>query len=93
MLFRSVQCILKELSMFRFRKMLVFWTWNHHVLSMYWLSTGRFVPSVECPRTETKTRARVRARNDDWRSEDDEGEDESDADGATWGYDNESETT
>jgi hypothetical protein len=24
---------------------LVFWTWNHHVLSIYWLSTGGFVPS------------------------------------------------
>ena len=41
-----VQCILKELSMFWVRKMLVFWTWNHHVLSIYWLSTGGFVPSV-----------------------------------------------
>ena len=40
-----VQCILKELSMFWFRKVLVFWTWNHHVLSKYWLSTGGFVPS------------------------------------------------
>ena len=40
-----VQCILKELSIFWFRKVLVFWTQNHHVLSMYWLSTGRFVPS------------------------------------------------
>ena len=38
-------------------------------------------------------RARARARNNDWRSEDDEGEDESDADRATWGYDDESETT
>jgi hypothetical protein len=25
---------------------LVFWTWNHHVLSIYWLSTGGFVPGV-----------------------------------------------
>jgi hypothetical protein len=33
--------------MFWFRKVLVFWTWNHHVLSMYWLSTGGFVPSVK----------------------------------------------
>ena len=42
-----VQCILKELSMFWFRKVLVFWTWNHHVLSTYWLSTEGFAPS-EC---------------------------------------------
>ena len=40
-----VQCILKELSIFWFRKVLVFWTWNHHGLSVYWLSTGGFVPS------------------------------------------------
>ena len=33
--------------MFWFRKVLVFWTWNHHVLSMYWLSIGGFVPSVK----------------------------------------------
>ena len=45
-----VQCILKELSMFWFRKVLVFWTWNHHVLSKYWLSTGGFVPSDNFPR-------------------------------------------
>jgi hypothetical protein len=25
---------------------LVLWTWNHHVLSIYYLSTGGFVPSV-----------------------------------------------
>jgi hypothetical protein len=24
---------------------LVLWTWNHHVLSIYYLSTGGFVPS------------------------------------------------
>ena len=35
----------EELSMFWLRKVLVFWTWNYHVLSIYWLSTGRFVPS------------------------------------------------
>jgi hypothetical protein len=32
--------------MFWLRKVLVFWTWNYHVLSIYWLSTGDFVPSV-----------------------------------------------
>jgi hypothetical protein len=32
--------------MFWLRKVLVFWTWNYHVLSIYWLSTGGFVPSV-----------------------------------------------
>ena len=42
-----VQCILKELSMFWFRKVLVFWTWNHHVLRIYCLHTGGFVPSVK----------------------------------------------
>ena len=31
--------------MFWLRKVLVFWTWNYHVLSIYWLSTGGFVPS------------------------------------------------
>jgi hypothetical protein len=36
--------------MFWLRKVLVFWTWNHHVLSMYWFSTGGFVPSVYCAR-------------------------------------------
>ena len=40
-----VQCVLKELSMFQLRKVLVLWTWNHHVLSIYWLSTVGFVPS------------------------------------------------
>jgi hypothetical protein len=33
--------------MFWLRKVLVFWTWNYHVLSIYWLSTGGFVPSVK----------------------------------------------
>ena len=32
--------------MFWLRKVLVFWTWNYHVLSIYWLSTGGFVSSV-----------------------------------------------
>ena len=36
---------------------------------------------------------RVRVRDDNWRSEDGEGEDESEADRATWGNDVESETT
>ena len=40
-----------------------------------------------------KTRARARARNNDWRSEDGEGKDESNADRAIWGNDDESETT
>ena len=31
--------------MFWLKKVLVFWTWNYHVLSIYWLSTGGFVPS------------------------------------------------
>ena len=43
------QYSLKELSMFWLRKVLVFWTWNHHVLSIYWLSTGGFVPSESQP--------------------------------------------
>jgi hypothetical protein len=34
--------------MFWLRKVLVFWTWNYHVLSIYWLSTGGFVPSDAC---------------------------------------------
>ena len=43
-----VQCILKELSMFWLRKILILWTWNHHVISIYWLSTGDFAPSGYC---------------------------------------------
>jgi hypothetical protein len=31
--------------MFQPRKVLVLWTWDHQVLSIYWLSTGGFVPS------------------------------------------------
>ena len=40
-----------------------------------------------------KMRVRARVRNDDWRSEDGEGEDESEADRATWGNDMKSEMT
>jgi hypothetical protein len=35
--------------MFWLRKVLVFWTWTYHVLSIYWLSTGGFVPSERHP--------------------------------------------
>jgi hypothetical protein len=38
-------------------------------------------------------RARARARDNNWRSEDGEGEDKSEADRATWGNNVESETT
>ena len=34
---------------------------------------------------EVKVRARVRVRDDNWRSEDSEGKDKSKADKATWG--------
>jgi hypothetical protein len=39
--------------MFWLRKLLALWTQNYHVLSIYWLSTGGFVPSVFNPLLHT----------------------------------------
>jgi hypothetical protein len=51
---------------------LVFWTWNHHVPGIYWLSTGGFVPSewnLFC-RQEERRKARDDKRWDLWKRAD-----------------------
>jgi hypothetical protein len=40
---------------------LVLWTWNHHVLSIYWLSIGGFVPSEWRALEKLESCHRVRA--------------------------------